>query len=172
VGRHLTDQEIEALAETPPEAASAPEFERAVEHIGQCPDCAEELALARTLCDALDSVPRLEAPAMLFEGVMSSLANARARERRAIALVTSMLVTLALGVVAWLVGGGAGAIVLESLEIARSTSIALGVLSTITAAFPAFIAGASALILILCSYSLARLVKVAPGQPIAQEARS
>lgn len=156
--RHLTEAHIQELADSGPEARLDAETEH---HLSACGQCREELALARMVTEALDSIPQMytAAPPELLEGVMGSLALRKRRHQRRnlIAAASATLAALSL-IVLWFMAGGAATLVIELIETMRSVELVTRIASSVWRTIPVELFTLSALVLVIASATLGRLV--------------
>ncbi len=154
--RHLTDEQIDLLAD-PRSGTDEPELELA-EHLASCAQCQEELAFARSVDRQLDAVPGLVAPPELLDGVMSAIAEARARHRQITIWLASLAAVLTVMLVWWLAAGGAAAVALDALEAARVARIFAQVITAVGGSLPVEALVGSALVLLAAATALGRLM--------------
>lgn len=154
--RHLSDEQIDKLAEVG--ADSIEGDEELSGHLECCAECRQELSLARTVDHALSSVPRMVPPPELFDGVMSALVAARAKQRRSAAMVASMATAAMVFVSWWLFSGGAAQVALEALEVARSVRLAAHVATAVGEVLPLEMLVACALVLLGSTAVLGRMM--------------
>lgn len=160
---HLNDTLINELAEADPEA----ELDQAVsKHLGLCATCREELSLARMVNNALNAVPRIEAPPELLDGVMTGVALKRRSSQRATLVWAAMAALSAMTlVVLWLVAGGAASLTIEALEAVRSLDLLTRIASSVWRTIPMELFFLCTALLLLSSAVLKRLVSRAERRP-------
>jgi hypothetical protein len=166
---HLSEALIDELAEARDEVEGDADL---LEHLATCALCRREVELARVVMAGLDSVPRLEAPAALLQGVMARVERkSLAFDRRGfifgvltifVALIVSML---------WLFSGGAATLVLEALETIRSLETFTRITTSVWRTIPLELFTLCAVVLVASSAVLSRLMRRARrGSSAAVEA--
>jgi anti-sigma factor RsiW len=154
---HLTEATIDALAEAP--EGAAPADAAAAAHLARCPECRDEVRLARELFLALAAVPRLEAPPTLALHVMAEVSRRQVvSQGRTVLWAALAALAAAAVVVIWLLGGGAAGLVVEALDAARAADLVARVAASVWRTVPVEVFVICTIVLVASSAALGRLV--------------